>query len=291
MRITSKFREFSPWGQTGAYIGSAVIAYLLVSNAAALAAFGIWGRGLWNSVAGLLFVQFFSSAGGFLLPALLLQHAMKTQSSDFLHLEKMFRSKEVAVALCAYILLAPLVSGLSDWAQTWHLEESSLGVLRWLHTKSMDAERLTGKLLQAEGGMFGWVLLVVGAGAGICEEFFFRGGIQGLLEKCLRNRHAAVWAGAAVFSLVHLDPYGFLPRWLLGAFLGYACLYSRSLWLPVLLHTLNNICAACMERLEYARAASAFPQGLDPLPKGLIIAACSLLLLTLWLHVNKKART
>lgn len=291
MKAIGRFREFSPWRLAGVYVGMAVLCYLVVSNVAAVAAFGIWGADLWNSVAGLLFVQFFSSAGGFLLPALLLNHALKTQTPDFLHLRKGFRPSGFAVALCAYILLMPLVSGLSDWAETWRWDESSIGVLRWFHAKSADAEALTQKLLQAKGWMFGWVLLVVGVSAGIFEEFFFRGGIQSLLEKCLHSRHAAVWAGAALFSLVHFDLYGFLPRWILGAFLGYTYLYSRSLWLPVSLHTLNNLFAAWAEHAGRAETTDLLPSHLAPFPRLLIIAACTLLAVALLLHINKKART
>ena len=290
MQMMGRFREFSPWRQTGVYIGTAVLCYLVVSTAAAWVAFGIWGVGLWNSVAGLLFVQFFSSAGGFLIPALLLNHALQSQNPDFLHIRKGFRLPAFAVALCTYILLMPLVDGLTDWAQTWHWDESSIGVLRWFHARSAEAEALTFKLLQAKGWMFGWVLLVVGAGAGIFEEFFFRGGIQSLLEKCLHSQHAAVWAGAALFSLVHFDLYGFLPRCILGAFLGYTYLYSRSLWLPISLHTLNNIFAAWTEHAGWTETANLLPPHLPLFPRVLFIAACTLLAVSVLLRIEKKTR-
>ncbi len=289
MRKIGKFQAFSPWRLLVVYVGMAVLCSLVVSNGAALAAFGIWGTALRDSVAGLLFVQFFSSAGGFLLPALLLNYALKSQTPDFLHLKKGFHLSGFEVALCAYVLLMPLVSGLSDWAETWHWDESSIGLLRWFHSRSAEAEALTGRLLQVRGGMFGWVLLVVGLSAGIFEEFFFRGGIQGLLVKCLRNRHAAVWVGAALFSLVHLDPYGFLPRWILGAFLGYTYLYSGSLWLPVLLHTLNNLYAAWAEHAGVAESAD-FVGALSPLPRVLVITVCTLLAVALLLHFHKLER-
>ena len=52
--------------------------------------------------------------------------------------------------------------------------------------------------------------------------------------------HTAVWLVAFIFSAVHMQFYGFFPRMLLGAFFGYALVWSGSLWLPVILHVLNN---------------------------------------------------
>jgi len=83
-------------------------------------------------------------------------------------------------------------------------------------------------------------LLIVGVFAGLSEELLFRGAFQRLMSTGGLNAHAAIWIAAAVFSLMHMQFYGFVPRMLLGAFFGYALLWSRCLWLPVMLHTLNN---------------------------------------------------
>ncbi|MEO1256686.1 MAG: CPBP family intramembrane glutamic endopeptidase, partial [Bacteroidota bacterium] len=39
---------------------------------------------------------------------------------------------------------------------------------------------------------------------------------------------------------IHFELAGFLPRLLLGAILGYSYWWSRSLWIPILFHTLFN---------------------------------------------------
>ena len=43
-----------------------------------------------------------------------------------------------------------------------------------------------------------------------------------------------------IFSAIHFQFSGFIPRLLLGAYLGYLFYWSRSLWLPVLAHFLHN---------------------------------------------------
>ena len=46
-----------------------------------------------------------------------------------------------------------------------------------------------------------------------------------------------------MFSAIHMQFYGFIPRMLLGALFGYALKWSGSLWLPILMHFTNNALA------------------------------------------------
>lgn len=60
-------------------------------------------------------------------------------------------------------------------------------------------------------------VLIVGVFAGVSEEIMFRGGFQRLLSTGGVGVHAAIWITAVVFSILHLQFYGFVPRMLLGA--------------------------------------------------------------------------
>jgi len=83
-------------------------------------------------------------------------------------------------------------------------------------------------------------ILIIGIFAGLSEELLFRGAFQRLLSTGGISTHAAIWIAAAVFSLVHMEILGFIPRMLLGAFFGYTLVWGRSLWTPVILHIVNN---------------------------------------------------
>ena len=78
------------------------------------------------------------------------------------------------------------------------------------------------------------------AWTGLGEEMFFRGALQRICCDGMRRRHLAVWTAAFVFSTLHFQFFGFVPRLVLGAFFGYAYLWSGSLWVPVIGHALNN---------------------------------------------------
>lgn len=84
-------------------------------------------------------------------------------------------------------------------------------------------------------------VLVIGIAAGFSEELFFRGALQRLMRSTGLSGHAAVWISAAVFSAVHFQFFGFVPRLLLGAWFGYLLLWSGSVWLPMAAHIFNNV--------------------------------------------------
>jgi len=83
-------------------------------------------------------------------------------------------------------------------------------------------------------------VIVIGILAGIGEEYLFRGILQPKLHLYTRSSHAGIWITAIIFSAIHIQFYGFLPRLMLGALFGYLYLYSGSLIYPILAHIFNN---------------------------------------------------
>jgi membrane protease YdiL (CAAX protease family) len=93
-------------------------------------------------------------------------------------------------------------------------------------------------------------LLVVALIPAIGEEFLFRGALMRILGAWIKKPHLVVWITAFIFSAFHFQFYGFFPRLLLGAFLGYVYLYSGNIWVPITAHFLNNGLAVVMEYLS-----------------------------------------
>ena len=89
-------------------------------------------------------------------------------------------------------------------------------------------------------------VLVIGILAGIGEEMFFRGLIQPKMHLYTGNAHAGIWVTAFIFSAIHLQFYGFLPRLFLGGMFGYLYYYSGSLTYPILAHIVNNTVTVLM---------------------------------------------
>ena len=74
------------------------------------------------------------------------------------------------------------------------------------------------------------------------EELFFRGAVQGTLERLAPKRPRLVWGLTSVlFALMHLSILGFVTRSLLGYGFSYLCSRTQSLWPGIALHALNNL--------------------------------------------------
>ncbi len=83
-------------------------------------------------------------------------------------------------------------------------------------------------------------LIMIAILPAIGEELIFRGLIQRLFSQWFRNSHLAILGTAFLFSFIHFQFFGFVPRFLLGLYFGYLLLWSGTLWLPVLAHLINN---------------------------------------------------
>ena len=115
------------------------------------------------------------------------------------------------------------------------------GLESWMREKEDQNQLLTlfmidfATPLQA---LLGFVVIAVIAG--LCEEVFFRGVMQPIVQNLTKNKHAAVWITAIIFSAIHFQFYGFIPRMLLGALFGYLYVYTNNITVPIWAHILNN---------------------------------------------------
>jgi membrane protease YdiL (CAAX protease family) len=94
-------------------------------------------------------------------------------------------------------------------------------------------------------------ILVVALLPAIGEELVFRGMIQRELWRGTRNIHVAIWVSATVFSAIHMQFYGFVPRLCLGALFGYLYYWSDNLLIPIFSHFFNNAFAVVMVYLNH----------------------------------------
>ena len=128
-----------------------------------------------------------------------------------------------------------------DWNKGMVLPLSISAVEQWIRqNEDMAAEQTKLLLDQKSLGAFCYMFFVVAIMAGVSEEMFFRGAWQHFIFSPKMRNGVAIWVTAFIFSFVHLQFFGFVPRFLLGAWLGYLLVWSRSLWLPILAHALNN---------------------------------------------------
>lgn len=121
------------------------------------------------------------------------------------------------------------------------LPEQLAGLEQWMKAQEQQMETLTLMLLSdtSYSGLIG-NLIVIALIAAVGEELLFRGALQTILLRWFRNPHVAIWVAAIIFSAIHIQFFGFLPRMFLGALFGYMFYWSKNIWLPIFGHFVNN---------------------------------------------------
>jgi membrane protease YdiL (CAAX protease family) len=139
------------------------------------------------------------------------------------------------------VLMLPVNSWLAAWNQSIQLPEFLNGFQTWAFQKEMEMEKLTMFLVQFSSlteSLLGF--LVIAILAGITEEYFFRKLLQPRISTLFGNQHIGIWLTAFIFSAIHIQFYGLIPRMALGALFGYYYYWTGNIKLPMLAHILNN---------------------------------------------------
>ena len=111
----------------------------------------------------------------------------------------------------------------------------------WASAFESQAEDTLKAILQMDTPLiFFFNLVIIAILPGIGEELIFRGILQKQIGLMLKNPIVAIWISAIIFSAIHLQFEGFLPRMVLGVVLGYLYYWTGNLWVPILAHAFNN---------------------------------------------------
>ena len=227
-----------------------VLVWLGIMGVLTMVAFGVWfflpNR---DGLVGMKWLQLLQSVATFLLPALAGAYLWSNTPMQWLHLNKKPSWQEALAAVVVMLLAIPGINLLSAWNQQMVLPEWMSGIEQWMRMQEDAAAQLTEQFLRVD--TVGGLLVNIGLMAllpAVGEELTFRGVVQGMFT---RNKHVAIWATAAIFSFVHMQFYGFLPRMLMGAMFGYMLWWTGSLWVPMLMHFVNNCAAVVVAYFAY----------------------------------------
>lgn len=193
-----------------------------------------------ETIRALKLVQAFSFFG-FAIPAWLFSKALNQESKAFLRIDQPPRIPFILLAIGILVVSSPF----SSWLVYINEKISFPASMRDFELQLQAAEEAAKKLSDAFTASSSMQdlfvnMIIIAVLPAIGEELLFRGALQNFLRMCFRNHHAAIWISAFIFSAVHGQFYGFLSRFVLGAALGYTYFYSRSIWVPIIMHFINN---------------------------------------------------
>ena len=207
-------------------------------------------QGLFNELSNpevismLKFMQTISAIGAFVVPALLIAYLFDKKPLQYLAFSKNFSLISVILVVLALIIAIPFINYLVELNSRMSLPSIFSGIEKWMKESENKAAELTERFLvmhSVSDLLFN--IFMIGLLPAIGEELLFRGVIQRLFIDWSKNRHIGIWVTAILFSAMHLQFYGFIPRVLLGALFGYLLVWSGSLWLPICAHFANNASA------------------------------------------------
>jgi membrane protease YdiL (CAAX protease family) len=186
-------------------------------------------------------LQFLSQLGTFVFPALLASYLFSENYKEYLYLNTPFNGSIVFWTILSMIFVLPFLNLITQLNEQMVLPDFLKGLEEFLKSMEESAAKLTESMLHAENiQAILFNILVVAVFAAIGEEFVFRGVLQRIFGRMIRNNHIVIWSVAFIFSAIHFQFFGFVPRLLLGAYFGYLLYFTKNLWIPILAHFTNN---------------------------------------------------
>ena len=206
-----------------------------------------------NSTGGLLFMQGFQTIVLFGVTALVGVWITEDKLNPLkqMLLNKGLSLKHGLIALFFAVAALPMISLLTEWNKGMELPSFLASMEEMMRQMEESAKEVTDQFLNTSSvGMMFVNLFVIALLPAVGEEMMFRGWLQRVLGKSV-NYHTAIWVSAFVFSAIHFQFYGFIPRMLIGAALGYLYYYTGSLWASIVAHFTNNALAVVTAFMAY----------------------------------------
>ena len=231
--------------------------WLLIMVVCMAAVFALWQVLPVNhaSTGALLLFQALQAIGLFIVPPFVVAYLWSDWPLEWLHIvdsrksivESRKTGRLALLSIGIMLTALPLINLLVSWNEQIRLPESLSGLEQLMQQMEAQADQLLQNFLTYQNGAW-WVLLlnllVLAVLPAIGEELTFRGVLQQLLvsrkSKVESREHVAVWVTAFIFSFIHFQFYGFIPRLLLGALLGYVLLWSGNIRYSMIMHGTNN---------------------------------------------------
>ncbi|MCH8546979.1 MAG: CPBP family intramembrane metalloprotease [Cryomorphaceae bacterium] len=192
----------------------------------------------------MMYLQGGSSLGLFVGGALLYGYYAEQEQSigfNWASQSNVYTFFGVFVTLIVLLGLLPMVDLLERLNHMIVFPESLSFFETYLRERHDVLSEQIGALIHIESvSDFLLATLVLAVIPAVGEEWVFRGKLQGLLQRVTGSSHGGVWLTSLIFALFHQQFFALLPMMFLALFLSYIYAYTRSLWMVVAVHFVNN---------------------------------------------------
>jgi uncharacterized protein len=239
------------------------------------------------------YFQVVQSFSFFLFPAFLVPFLFGHKPLDYLKLRKYPVFIISVISILLIISIIPLINYLQELNSHMQFPGVLKGMENWMKNSEKAANDLSEQFLKVNniGGLL-FNLFMMAILPALSEEFLFRGVFQRIFSEMFRNYHLGILFSAALFSAIHFQFYGFVPRMLLGVVFGYMLVWSGTLWIPVIAHFFNNALGIIfyffLNKGTVDNSLNTIGTGKKELQIALISLIFSLLLLYLFYYLSRK---
>ena len=243
--------------------GKRILIFLIILLISGLIGTAISALFMFSSDTGMKIAQGLSSIMMFVVPPIVYYHIThKDEPWEALGFRSVSEPWFLYIILGVVVMFVslPVTNQLTQWNEAMSFGGPFEKLEEMLKQMEEAATAVTEKMLNVDtiGGLL-LNLLVIALIPAVGEEMTFRGVLQqGLTRKM--NPHVAIVLSAAIFSFIHFQFYGFLPRMFLGLLLGYMFYITGSLWTSITMHFVNNGTAVVLYYLNNKGIISIDPE-------------------------------
>ncbi len=256
-------------------IGSIVI--FSVYGSAALSYLSNPNPSVPEALAVLKILQICQGIGMFIAPGFILAMYFSEKPLKYLGLNRINLNLGL-LGLLTIIVAFPAINLLASINEQVNMPQ-------WMIDMEQKAQVLTKAFMTVNsiGGLLLNIFMIAVLPA-IGEELIFRGILQRIFTDLTGKVVWGIVISAVLFSSMHMQFQGFLPRLALGVLFSYFYIWSGSLWLPIIAHFINNSIAIIGYTLIYKGNLPAEAENVGGLgvrwPLG--IMSLALVLVLLW---------
>ncbi|OWY24421.1 CPBP family intramembrane metalloprotease [Sphingobacteriales bacterium UPWRP_1] len=237
-----------------------------------------------QNIALLKILQLITTIGVFLVPALLFARLKNNSVAAYLRMQEGITFKTAALAAMVTVSALPVMAFVMEQNQSLSMPGFLKGLEYWMREMEDSAEKLTYAFLEMNSPLQLFInLLLIALLPALGEELLFRGCLQQLLTEWTQKPHKAIFITAALFSAIHFQFFGFVPRMLIGVFLGYLFYWSGNLWYAVLGHFINNALQVVVYYFTQTDIASSELKPVEALPASSVLFGTAVFGATLYL--------
>jgi membrane protease YdiL (CAAX protease family) len=186
----------------------------------------------------LIIMQIIQMVCVFILPAVFFALFSKNKFLSLYHLESKVNWKKYLIALLFAIVLFPILISMEYWIEQFPFPNS----IRIIAENQNALIEQMMKLFLDKPGFVNFAIMycLVGVGAGLTEELFFRGLLMPVIADTTKSTWIGIIVSSGIFAAMHFSIYNLLPILLIAILLGYLYSQTQDLKLNIFIHAMFN---------------------------------------------------